>query len=104
MKKIKNLLTTLIGSGVIFFNTKVYADGGSGDPGTAIDTWGNTAIGLFLKAFKYGGIIALISIGFFLFFNNDEANAKRGKYAFFIVLAACFVGWFAQPIYNAFVK
>lgn len=101
----KTKITTAITTAITLFSaTIVQASGGSGDVGVAIDTWGNTFIGLALKVLRWGGIFSFIGLGTWLLLNNDETAAKRLKLGVIIALSAIFIGWFAQPIYNTFVK
>lgn len=89
--------------------TKVYAtsidkSSSSSSVSNEIDTWGKSLLGIIVKLLRYGGIISLCGIAIFLYVNNDEQGAKRGKTAFLIVIVATFIAWFGPGIYDMFTK
>jgi|SRR3989339_769716 len=59
-----------------------------------IEEWQNSLIVIIKSLVKFGGIISLIGLAVFLYFNNDEVGAKKAKQAFAIILFATFIAWF----------
>lgn len=88
--KFKNFLITA--STIIATTNFAYAD-----VAARVDGFFAKFLNIFLVFVKWGGIFSLGGLAIFLYVNNDETGAKRGKIAMIVILIATIVAWLAQP-------